>query len=78
MEFHVSNEIKKSAINCRKKFICLSRNEANICKVISSVNNDVIFVYCQNNCVCVYQHNFNNRIICTCPVRLEIYSKYDI
>ena len=78
MELFVNNEIKQSAELCQDKYGCLTGQKKTICKVISTVNNNEMYVICQNNNACKYRHQVNERILCTCPVRLEIYNKYKI
>ena len=78
MTFYVSDEIKKSAVKCEKNYICLSRNEENVCKVISSVDDHIMHVYCAHVDKCVYKYPDEGRCLCTCPVRKEIYDKYDV
>ena len=78
MGYHICEEIKKSAIHCQKNFVCLTRDNASICKVISTINDNTMYVYCQNKIVCPYQYQYNGRTLCTCPVRKGIYNKYNI
>ena len=78
MGYNVCPEIKKSAIHCKKDFICLTRNKTTLCKVISTIDNNTMYVYCQNKESCPYQYQYNERTLCTCPVRKDIYNKYNI
>ena len=79
MELFIKQEIKQSATLCKKEHICLKRQKECLCQVISTVNDDRLYVYCVSNMNgCNYKHKTDERILCTCPVRLEIYNKYKI
>lgn len=78
IELFVNNEIKQSATLCQNDHVCLTRNKENICKVISTVNNNVMYVICLHKNACNYKHQVDERILCTCPVRLEIFKKFNI
>jgi len=76
--FYISEEVKRNTIKCKNNFSCLSGRGENLCKVISSINDGKLFVFCVNSITCVYQRELNGRIICTCPTRSRIYLQYKV
>ena len=74
----VNEEIKCSATACINKHECLIWPKDKFCTVTSTVNDNKLFVYCKHEKECPYKHLIENRILCTCPVRLEIYQKYNV
>jgi len=74
----INEDIKRSAKLCQKNHICLSKQCENLCKVIAVINNNKMYVDCDNQNGCLYKHHMDDRTLCTCPVRLEIFNKYKI
>lgn len=75
--FYISDEIKKETDKCRKDFSCLSEKGCDLCKVVSCFDCDAHFIYCMNE-DCSYQNKIGERTICDCPVRKNIYYKYNV
>ncbi len=70
--------ILKETTRCSKDFSCL-KNENDPCltsKVSNSVNGKVIFISCIED-KCNYDMRFGYSKICNCPVRKEIFNKYN-
>ena len=78
MELFVNDDIKQSVKLCNNHYSCLNGKNENICNVISTLNAYELYVYCKSNSDCNYKHHLNERILCTCPIRIEIYCKYGI
>ena len=72
MELFVNDKIKCSAKVCHNDYVCLTKQKENICKVISTLNNNVIYINCLSKKDCPYKHKMEERMFCTCPVRIEI------
>ena len=75
-KYIISEDAKRAAKKCKKDFICLNRNPADICKVICCINDEELYVKCGAELDCPYILKHNDRDLCMCPVRSEIYSKY--
>lgn len=73
----IRSELLKEATQCERCFSCLEDTKLT-CKVINSINNNVLFIECTNDSICSYLMPFGNSQICNCPVRREIYSKYGV
>ena len=78
MDRFVSEEIKSTATKCNRMHECLTWSRDRLCKVTSTVNGNELYVACEHGKDCDYQHAVEGRTLCTCPVRLEVYRKYNI
>jgi hypothetical protein len=78
MELFVNDDIKQSVKLCINHHACLNGKKQNICNVISTLNTYELYVYGKGNSHCNYKHPLNERFLCTCPMRMEIYNKYGI
>ncbi len=72
----ISDEVQMAATNCKKGFIRL--NKGDLCKVEGGIDNKVYFIKCLNNIYCSYKNTFGEGFFCACPVRNEIFNKYQI
>jgi hypothetical protein len=74
----VSDEAKQSTRYCTRDFACLNGNRDFLCKVEQCLGGQVLFVACLEQGYCSYQRRYGfTGYMCTCPVRKEIYEKYD-
>jgi hypothetical protein len=74
----ITEKIIKETTKCVKNFECL-KNENHTCitsKGIRSIDSKLLFVEC-NDGPCNYKLNFGYSKICNCPVRIEIFDKYN-
>lgn len=70
----VSEEVRRQAELCPRKFACLA-SEPIPCRVENCSGLDLLF--CLNKQYCPYQEKFGLAdYLCTCPVRVEIWQKY--
>lgn len=78
MKIEIPLDIIQKASRCTKNLRCLSGNEADICKVVFYMKDDMNFVKCHGEMDCQYLELHNKTAICNCPVREEIYLRYKI
>jgi hypothetical protein len=88
MGFSISDVSLKRTTKCPSNFLCLTNDKNPMCskdRPICSVEiplESMIFVEDMNNCYaynnCVYKEKYGAAHICTCPVRFEIYSRYNM
>ena len=88
MALQVSEESRKKTTKCPSNFLCLTENENPMCskeRPMCSVEvplESMIFVRDKNNNYtnydCVYKVAYGSGYLCTCPVRFEIYSRYNM
>jgi len=78
MDIHVSDEAQSAAINCKKGFSCSKRERKDLCVVEECINGKVHFIKCLNDGYCSYQQSFGDGFFCSCPVRKELFNRYQI
>jgi hypothetical protein len=79
MDIKIDEDVIKSTTKCRKDFRCLSDKNYEFCKVTQSTHHNVIFIECLESNFCIYKTFFGySSYICKCPVRRELYRKYNI
>ena len=78
MEIKIPQDIIHKATKCSKNFRCLSVDTHSLCKVVCSMNNDILFVKCMDDNDCSYFEPHDKTKLCTCPVRIEIYRRYHV
>ncbi len=76
VKMKVSEQTLQKAEKCWRGFRCLSAGDG-VCPVHDEVNG-VLFVEKKGDAYCPYDVTFGYSHICTCPVRREIYERYDI
>lgn len=86
MKFEISIDTIKRTTKCHANFSCLndaenpkSNDRLAICPVEDYIAHDMVFVDFQDNSFCNYNmlYGTKNRI-CHCPVRNEIYKRYNM
>jgi len=78
MSFDISDEIKQLATDCTKGFSCLEGIKENLCNVEYCVNEATLFIRRLNEKSCSYQVAFGKVFICNCPIRIELYNKFNV
>ena len=78
MKFDIAQEIIEKT-NCDKNFLCLKEGTTeNICKINKCLDNQYCLLKEPKFGFCVNRFSFGYSDICKCPVRIEIFNKYDI
>lgn len=77
MTIQINDAIVKSASKCEKALTCLNNGGQDLCPVKQTAGK-VHFVMCANIKPCIYKISFADTLVCTCPVRQEIYKRYHI
>jgi len=78
MEIKIPHHIIKKATKCSKNFRCLSADNDNLCRAICYMNKDMFFVKCMDGEDCSYFEPHEKTQLCKCPVRQEIYRRYNM
>jgi len=76
MAFKISEQAIKAADNCIYHFACLSGDEKCLCAVDDNFNGKILFIKPHNHNACSYRMSFGYSYICKCPVRKEIFMRY--
>jgi len=64
---------------CDYNFICLKKETRHeICEINRCVDNKICFLKKKNKKQCNHAVNYANTVICNCPVRIELFEKFDI
>ena len=77
MQYSISQDVIEKTTKCIKNKQCLSAVSC-YCKVEKIIGKDVVFVQCLHTSICNYQIHFGHGIICNCPIRNELSSKYSL
>ena len=77
-ELYVSKVTICATTKCNKKFSCLSGTSEELCSVDYCMNKSLAFVTCVDEVDCNYRTRYGDSMICLCPVRIELYSKYEV
>ena len=74
----VSSRTRQAASACTKDFACLSGRAEHVCPVECCVDGRVHFIKCLHHTYCSFQQAFGEGLLCTCPVRKELYNAYGV
>ncbi len=77
-EILISEEVKSEASTCTRGQKCLTGDFDGLCTVVFCVNSKILGVHSPGECYCQFKHTMEDRTCCTCPVRNEIYKKYNV
>jgi hypothetical protein len=78
MALEISEESRRATTKCVKGMSCLAAVAADLCAVESCVDRKIYFVRCLHENKCAFKQSFGNWHYCTCPVRKEIFDRYNI
>lgn len=78
MNIEVNNDIINQTTNCTKQHACINHADYDFCKVENCINNKIHFIKCKSQSSCSYKISFGDSFVCSCPIRKEIYNRYNI
>lgn len=78
MRYEVSDFSRLTTLRCEKCFACLEGIPTDLCVVEECCDGVAYFIRCRNAEHCTYQIPYQGKRICTCPIRKEIYNKYNV
>jgi hypothetical protein len=73
----ISEDILWKTTQCTRALSCLNGESDCLCEVEQRIGAEVLFVRCMNG-DCSYRVPFGYGCVCTCPVRMEMYVRYDL
>ncbi|MFH0977341.1 MAG: hypothetical protein V1874_16295 [Spirochaetota bacterium] len=76
MNFTIEDETIKATIKCNASFSCLKSDAHNLCKIERVISDKIHFINNKSRTTCNYITYFGDSIICSCPVRKEIYNRH--
>jgi len=79
MGLHVNNDTLLQTTKCIKHLKCLRGEVHRFCKVRDTVRSGAfVFIEGAEDNSCLYHVKSDAVHICTCPIRAELHSRYDI
>ncbi len=75
--YKVAPDTLESADKCQRNYVCLNEETPPLCPVKDCVNCEIHFISV-NTFYCAYFLYFGDEVICTCPVRKELFNKYEV
>jgi hypothetical protein len=75
--FAINPNIIKSAVKCHRGLNCLTLNGIPDCNIHNKIAYEV-GPKKEFNTECKYIIKFHGKYLCTCPVRKDIFNKYDV
>jgi hypothetical protein len=79
MAFEIDKDVVGQATECERLLACLSgKVEGAFCKITYIVAKDLYFIECTASRSCNYRAPLGDKMMCTCPVRQEIYNLYGV
>jgi hypothetical protein len=85
LAYRIEDKTIKKTVHCRSNFNCLTERDYPICAEaipLCSVEScdaesELLYVQTTRYLYCSYMHIYDTGFICTCPVRYEIYKRYN-
>ncbi|MCX6295556.1 MAG: hypothetical protein NTX97_05740 [Bacteroidetes bacterium] len=74
----IDKKVLAQATACIKSISCLNKSSSSLCEVVECLNNTIYFLNCAATNTCNYKVSFGISNTCTCPVRKEIFDKYNV
>ena len=74
----IDEEIVQRTTQCEHDFSCISEDKTCICEAIRSIGHVILEIKHKYRSVCRYCLSYGNTDICLCPIRNEIYNRYNI
>lgn len=77
MKMEIDEKTVSETNRCPSNLDCLNNSKHVFCKVEYCCDNEVHFIKCVNNQDCNYKSSFGYSTLCNCPIRKEIFKKYE-
>jgi hypothetical protein len=75
--FNIPLEVLLEAKKCNKNHACLTDKEYQLCSIHITTENNARMI-CGKGADCPYSSQLGDQVVCSCPVRHAIHSKYNI
>ena len=75
-EITIDDAVVKKTTKCHCDFSCLSTHQGCLCKVLSSIGNEMVQIKSNFSNCCNYHILFGDAHFCLCPTRSELYHCY--
>ena len=78
MAYEISEDTIKRTSKCSYNFECLNNDKCDTCRIDKEISGSLLIKYLSSKDFCNYFLFFGSRSICMCPVRVEIYRRFNI
>jgi hypothetical protein len=77
IKFDIEEKILLSSDKCGNGYSCTKGSDDCLCPVEDDLSGRVLFVSENNRKACPYKMSYGYSHICNCPVRIEIFKRYN-
>jgi hypothetical protein len=77
MGYQISEDAKKRTPKCSCNFECLFNDKWDTCSIEKEISGGLIIKYICTEKFCNYYLSYGSRNICMCPIRVEIFRRYN-
>lgn len=78
MALEIDQVIIDKAHKCKRDHACLNGADKPLCRMEEVIGNSIFFVCVEKPGSCTFQTSFGLSYMCSCPVRQEVYRKYNV
>jgi hypothetical protein len=78
MKYELDIKTLNETVKCNENFACIEGEKKCLCNVDHMINGKLLFVNIVNNSICDYRTSFGYSHFCNCPVRMEIFERYNV
>ena len=78
IEFQINDNVLRDTTKCRKDFSCLSGEKECLCELKYCSYDQSYYINPNTEKFCNYMICYGSTILCSCPVRREIFDRYKI
>ena len=78
MKYELDVHTFYDTLKCNENFACLEGENKCLCKVDHMLEGKLLFVKSMNDCIRDYRTSFGYSNFCNCPVRKEIFKRYNV
>jgi hypothetical protein len=78
MKLFISDDIVQQTTMCKKHFVCLTGEKADLCEVKYCISDTSYFVKTDRSKICNYKVPYGSGFLCGCPTRKELYKRFKI
>ena len=78
MVYEIDDKILDLTTRCLCDFLCICDEPGEICPVERVIPGTALYINPKEHCYCAYLRTYGAEFVCSCPVRRELYEKYNI
>ncbi len=78
MKYKLDDQTINKTVKCNENFACLEGENKCLCSADQMINGKLLFVKLEKDSICDYRTSFGYSHFCNCPVRMEIFERYNV